>query len=104
MENNKIDNVNHPKHYADTCSIECIEAMQIAFGTEAVKNFCKCNAFKYLWRFKNKNGEEDLNKADWYIKRVEYLNRKEYVTYDIQLENLKDIINTYKKKENSLNI
>lgn len=62
----KPDNVNHPKHYADTTSIECIEAMLIAFGREAVICFCKCNAFKYLWRYKNKNGGEDLEKATWY--------------------------------------
>ena len=62
------DMVNHPEHYADTTSIECIEAMEIAFGTEAVKDFCRCNAFKYLWRHKNKNNKEkDLEKADWYM-------------------------------------
>lgn len=61
-----MDNINHPKHYADTCSVECIQAMEIAFGKEAVVNFCKCNAFKYLWRYKNKNGKEDLGKAIFY--------------------------------------
>ena len=62
------DMVNHPEHYADTTSIECIEAMEIAFGTEAVKDFCRCNAFKYLWRHKNKNDKEkDLEKAGWYM-------------------------------------
>lgn len=62
-----IDNVNHPKHYADTCSMECIESMIIAFGKESVISFCKCNAYKYLWRYKNKNGSEDLKKAGWYV-------------------------------------
>lgn len=60
------DVINHPKHYADTCSLECIEAMRIAFGRKAVISFCECNAFKYLWRYKNKNGEEDLKKSKWY--------------------------------------
>lgn len=72
-----VDNVNHPTHYADSCSLECIEAMEIAFGYEAVINFCKCNAFKYLWRHKNKNGTEDLLKAIWYINKgsdLEYRN------------------------------
>lgn len=63
----KNDNVTHPVHYAESCSLECIQAMQLAYGTEAVYNFCKCNAFKYMWRYKNKNGEEDLKKARWYI-------------------------------------
>lgn len=60
------NNVDHPRHYEKTCSMECIEAMEICFGKEAVIHFCKCNAFKYLWRYKNKNGKEDLEKAKWY--------------------------------------
>ena len=43
------DNVNHPTHY-ETGKFECIEVMQEVFGTEAVQNFCVCNAFKYLYR------------------------------------------------------
>jgi len=60
------DNVNHPRHYEKACSMECIDAMEIALGKEAVIHFCKGNAFKYLWRYKNKNGSEDLEKALWY--------------------------------------
>ena len=71
MAKAKVDNVNHPQHYADSCSIECIESMIIAFGAEAVFNFCICNAYKYLWRHKNKNGMEDINKALWYINKAE---------------------------------
>ena len=63
------DNVNHPAHYEGQTSLECIDVMEIAFGAEAVANFCLCNAFKYLWRYKNKNGREDLDKATWYLTR-----------------------------------
>ena len=66
-----VDNVSHPYHYADSCSIECIEAMLVAFGAEATFDFCVCNAFKYLWRYKNKNGEEDIEKANWYTNKAE---------------------------------
>ena len=62
----KAANVDHPRHYEKQCSMECIDSMEIAFGTEAVINFCKGNAYKYLWRFKNKHGREDLEKAMWY--------------------------------------
>ena len=62
------DNINHPSHY-ETEGIECIEAMEITQGREAVKSFCLCNAYKYLWRHKNKNGLEDLKKARWYMDR-----------------------------------
>ena len=64
MENN---NINHPKHYSNSCSLEAIENMHLIFGDEAVYCFCLCNAYKYLWRYKNKNGIEDLHKAQWYI-------------------------------------
>lgn len=62
------DNINHPSHY-ETAGIECIEAMEITQGREAVKSFCLCNAYRYLWRHKNKNGLEDLKKARWYLDR-----------------------------------
>lgn len=69
------DPVNHPSHYADS-KVECIDAMEQVFGAEAVKNFCLCNAFKYHWRHDQKNGEEDLRKAAWYMdKYKEIVNR-----------------------------
>lgn len=38
-----------------------------ALGIEAVKQFCICNAFKYLYRHRKKNGNEDIRKAYWYL-------------------------------------
>ena len=61
------DNVNHPAHYEASTSIECIEAMELIFDWYDVQTFCLCNAFKYIWRHKHKNGLEDLDKAQWYI-------------------------------------
>ena len=58
------DNVNHPAHYQG--AHECIEVMQAMFGIEAVKAFCRCNAFKYRFRADRKNGTEDIKKAEWY--------------------------------------
>ena len=63
------DPVNRPAHYTSG-GIECIDAMQAAFGAEVVKDFCLCNAFKYLWRHRSKNGVEDLKKARWYLNRL----------------------------------
>lgn len=68
-EDAKPDPVNRPAHYTSG-GIECIDAMQAAFGAEAVKDFCLCNAFKYLWRHRSKNGVEDLKKARWYLNRL----------------------------------
>lgn len=61
------DNVNHPNHY--TGKVECIDAMIETQGVDAVKNFCICNAFKYLWRHGKKNGLEDVKKAVWYLNK-----------------------------------
>jgi hypothetical protein len=42
--------------------------MLSAFGRASVREFCVINAFKYLWRYKEKGHEnEDLEKAKWYI-------------------------------------
>ena len=62
------NNVEHPSHYTQG-GIECIDAMESAFGKEAVKDICICNAFKYIWRFKSKNGTEDIDKAVWYLNK-----------------------------------
>ena len=64
------DNVNHPSHYTQG-AIECIDAIKEAtkelFGIEAV---CTANVIKYVWRWKFKNGVEDLKKAQWYLNRL----------------------------------
>lgn len=62
-----MDNVNHPSHYEGHTSLECIDVMELTFGGNAVMDFCLCNAFKYLWRHKHKNGKEDIEKARWYV-------------------------------------
>ena len=59
-------NVDHPGHY-ETGKFECIDVMLETQGVEAVKGFCLCNAFKYLYRHNRKNGSEDICKARWYI-------------------------------------
>ena len=64
----KTDNVNHPAHY-ETGKFECIDVMIETQGVEAVKDFCLCNAFKYLYRHNGKNGVEDIKKAKWYIEK-----------------------------------
>ena len=62
------DVVNHPSHYC-TGKYECIEVMTEVFGKKAIQDFCRCNAFKYLYRSDRKNGIEDIKKARWYINK-----------------------------------
>jgi len=62
MEKEK-DMVNHPTHYT-AGGIECIDALAAATaGLEGIEAVCTANAIKYLWRWKLKNGSEDLKKA-----------------------------------------
>ena len=59
------DNVNNPSHYNES-GIECIEAIKATLG-DGYQDYCKGNVMKYLWRYKYKNGIEDLKKAQWYL-------------------------------------
>jgi hypothetical protein len=64
------DPVNHPSHYASG-KIECIDAIE-----EAVKDLngfegaLTANVLKYIWRWKKKNGKQDLEKARWYLSKL----------------------------------
>ena len=67
------DIVNHPEHYCREGGMECIDEMLTLFGREVVKHFCLCNAWKYRYRSNAKNGEEDIKKSDWYIRKYKEL-------------------------------
>ena len=61
------DNVNHPAHYT-AGKVECIDALAaVTTGLEGIEAVCTANAIKYLWRWKRKNGVEDIDKAIWYL-------------------------------------
>ena len=59
------DKVNSPSHY-NQAGIECIDAIKASLG-DSYQDYCKGNVMKYLWRYKYKNGIEDLKKAQWYL-------------------------------------
>ena len=65
-----VDMVNHPKHYIQG-GLETIDVIA-AFtqGLEGIEAVCTANAIKYICRWKNKNGVEDLKKAQWYINHL----------------------------------
>ena len=66
--------VDHPAHYQG--KHECIDEMIALFGAEAVKHFCMCNVYKYRFRAANKNGQEDISKAEWYMDKLMELEAK----------------------------
>ena len=61
------DRIKHPSHYFKG-GMECIDAIRAAVtdcrGFEA---YCVGNIVKYVWRYKEKNGIEDLQKAAKYL-------------------------------------
>ena len=65
-----VDMVNHPTHYTQG-GIECIDCIKSAtVGKVGIEAFCVGNAIKYLFRYEEKNGIEDVKKARWYIDRL----------------------------------
>ena len=63
----------HPGHY-NSGGIECIAAIKASMSPEGFQGFCKGNVEKYVWRYEQKAGVEDLEKArvylDWLIESV----------------------------------
>jgi len=60
-----VDVVNSPPHY-NQAGIECIDAIRAATG-DGFQYYLQGNIMKYLWRYRYKNGLEDLKKARWYL-------------------------------------
>ncbi len=61
------DLVNHPSHYAETGGVECIVSIEAQLTTEEYEGYLRGNCVKYLWRWKNKGGVQDLKKCKWYL-------------------------------------
>ena len=64
------DNVNHPSHY-NQGGVECIDAIKGAtINKPPFEAVCVSNVIKYLWRYEEKGGIEDVEKACWYLNRL----------------------------------
>lgn len=77
--------VNHPFHYCRGGAIECIDEMELVFGAEATAHFCLLNCWKYRYRSNEKNGQQDIEKSDWYMQKYKEL--KEKPSYKIGSDN-----------------
>ena len=62
------DMVNSPPHYNKN-KIECIDAIESATDN-GFENYLQGNIIKYVWRYRYKNGVEDLEKAQWYLNKL----------------------------------
>lgn len=63
-----VDMVNSPPHY-NKAGVECIDAIQAA-TEDGFEYYLQGNILKYLWRYRYKNGVEDLEKAKWYLEKL----------------------------------
>ena len=66
------DNIEKPSHYTFgkfEC-IDVIEELSKQNNLQGAEGFLYGNIIKYLWRYKHKNGIEDLQKARWYLDRL----------------------------------
>ena len=69
-DDNEWVNATNPDYYKRG-QIEIIDVIEsVTAGLTGVDAFCVGNAVKYLARYKDKGGVEDLRKAQWYINRL----------------------------------
>lgn len=65
------DLVNHPNHYISETGLETIDVIEaFTHDLEGIEAVCTANVIKYICRWKNKNGVQDLKKAKWYLERL----------------------------------
>ena len=73
------DAVQHPSHYTQG-GIECIDAIRASMTADGFCDYCKGNIIKYIWRWRDKGGVEDLRKAsvylDWLINAADEKEKK----------------------------
>nr|DAL15522.1 MAG TPA_asm: nucelotide kinase [Caudoviricetes sp.] len=60
------DAVKHPSHYCKN-GLECIDVIKAEMTPEQYKGYLYGNVLKYMWRWQDKNGLEDLKKAGQYL-------------------------------------
>ena len=64
-----LNTVAHPKHYSG--KIECIDCIESAVADlNGFEGFLAGNVIKYVFRFKRKNGKNDLQIAEWYLSKL----------------------------------
>lgn len=92
--------VSHPSHYQSKSGLEVINVIA-AFteGLEGIEAVDTGNAIKYICRWKDKNGIQDLEKAMWYIQHlIDHLIKKdEEKRVELTLEKYREYM--YENKE-----
>jgi len=63
------DMVNHPPHYKQG-EIECIDGIEASMSAAQFEGYLKGNVLKYIWRYGDKSKLQDLEKAEWYLRKL----------------------------------
>lgn len=67
----KVDMVNHPPHYQSETGLEVIDVIEaFTFDLKGIEATDTGNVLKYMCRWKQKNGLQDLEKAKWYLEHL----------------------------------
>ena len=63
--------VSHPSHYQSETGLETIDVIEaFTFDLKGIEATDTGNVLKYMCRWKNKNGVQDLEKARWYLEHL----------------------------------
>lgn len=71
MYESKDNMVSHPKHYQSETGLEVIDVIEaFTFDLKGIEATDTGNIIKYICRWKQKNGVQDLEKAMWYLQHL----------------------------------
>lgn len=92
--------VSHPSHYQSKSGLEVIDVIA-AFteGLEGIEAVDTGNVIRYICRWKDKNGIQDLEKAMWYIQHLidHLIKEDEEKRVELTLEKYREYV--YENKE-----
>lgn len=66
------DLVNHPSHYIQG-GMEALDVLKAFYGENALILWCLLNSTKYVLRAPHKNGNQDIDKANFYTAKIKEL-------------------------------
>ena len=71
--------VSHPSHYQSETGLEVIDVIEaFTFDLKGIEATDTGNILKYMCRWKQKNGLQDLKKARWYLDHlIEHIQKLE---------------------------
>ena len=79
--------VSHPNHYQSETGLEVIDVIEaFTFDLKGIEAIDTGNILKYICRWKNKNGTQALEKAQWYlthliehVRKLEEENKRQFL-------------------------